>query len=1008
MILRRLALRNFLSYGDRVEPLDFSAIHLACLSGDNGHGKSAILDAITFCLFGRARAATDDLIRSGQTEMWVELEFELDGAVYRVIRKREVSRKSGVSDLQFQVQDPATSTFRSLTGTGIRETEEKIAQVLRLDYDTFVNASFLLQGRADEFTQRTPAERKRILAEILALGVFDDLEARARAKQREADEVLATVGRTIAALEAALGGRDAALAERATLTAAQAEVEAALAADDASLAAARATRAALAQAEADAARLAERIAEANRRADESQARAAREAVRVAEYERVIADARAIEAGLGRLRELREAERGFADRLVRERALDARRAALEASIARARSRLEVRRATLAETRVGLAARLAEAEGLLAAREEILAGLASLKEAERDEAALAGRLEQQMRLTAEVAGLERQVADAEMAVKLERERLATRLAEATRRVEGILAQRSRLAALERQITALDGVGKRREQVFEEGMAARTRFEAIPDRVERLKGEIAALDARMADLVASERDCPLCEQPLAEDQRHAVVQRLTRDELEPRRAELTALEKEAPALDKEVRRLRDEYTRLGRELQAREALQHERSRVAAALADGEAALRERAELTEQLRAADAALANGGLVPDVRAALAAAREALAGLGYDRAAHDRVRERVASLRPFEARASRLEQAGREAEALRAELSALAAEIQGVDQTLAAGDFAREERAELERLVAEIAEVAYDADAHAACRATLAEHEGFERRAAELAQAVREVTQARAAEAEARADAAACRDAGARLTEERAARLVEAARLPEVDREIAALEARVRGRRDEAGRLREQVGRVDARLAELDLKAREIETARAQAEALGETRRTYADLVRVLGRNGVQAIIIENTLPEIEDEANRLLGRLTDHAMRIKLETQRDKKTGGVAETLEIRIADEQGTRPYETFSGGEAFRVNFALRIALSRLLARRAGASLQTLVVDEGFGTQDGSGKQKVVEAIYAVEGDFAKILVITHLEELKDRFPARIEVTKDPELGSTYRVV
>ena len=101
------------------------------------------------------------------------------------------------------------------------------------------------------------------------------------------------------------------------------------------------------------------------------------------------------------------------------------------------------------------------------------------------------------------------------------------------------------------------------------------------------------------------------------------------------------------------------------------------------------------------------------------------------------------------------------------------------------------------------------------------------------------------------------------------------------------------------------------------------------------------------------------------------------------------------------------GVREYELFSGGEAFRVNFAIRLALSRVLARRAGARLQTLVIDEGFGSQDAQGRQRLIEAINAVRGDFAKILVITHLEELKDHFPTRIEVEKTPH-GSQLRVI
>jgi len=94
-------------------------------------------------------------------------------------------------------------------------------------------------------------------------------------------------------------------------------------------------------------------------------------------------------------------------------------------------------------------------------------------------------------------------------------------------------------------------------------------------------------------------------------------------------------------------------------------------------------------------------------------------------------------------------------------------------------------------------------------------------------------------------------------------------------------------------------------------------------------------------------------------------------------------------------------------YSGGEAFRINFSIRLALSQVLARRAGARLQTLVIDEGFGSQDAQGRQRLVEAINLVQGDFEKILVITHLEELKDVFPTRIEVEKTVE-GSQLSVI
>jgi exonuclease SbcC len=158
-------------------------------------------------------------------------------------------------------------------------------------------------------------------------------------------------------------------------------------------------------------------------------------------------------------------------------------------------------------------------------------------------------------------------------------------------------------------------------------------------------------------------------------------------------------------------------------------------------------------------------------------------------------------------------------------------------------------------------------------------------------------------------------------------------------------------------------------------------------------------LEKACGRDGVQALLIEHALPDIEASANDLLERLTGGGMRVSFETQRQLKSrDATVETLDIHIQDGAGERPYENFSGGEQFRVNFAIRLALSQILAKRAGARLQTLVIDEGFGSQDPVGRQRLVEAINTIQDDFARILVITHIAELRDAFPARIQVEKD----------
>ena len=210
--------------------------------------------------------------------------------------------------------------------------------------------------------------------------------------------------------------------------------------------------------------------------------------------------------------------------------------------------------------------------------------------------------------------------------------------------------------------------------------------------------------------------------------------------------------------------------------------------------------------------------------------------------------------------------------------------------------------------------------------------------------------------------------------------------------------------------LNQEVGAARQKVTILDDQRKRRKKLEIERGELGLQIGRYKALERAFGKDGVPALLIEQALPEIEMKANEILGRLSDDSMRLHFETQakyKDEKRKDLRETLEIQVSDGAGERDYEMFSGGEAFRVNFAIRLALSEVLAQRKGARLQMLVIDEGFGSQDALGRQRLIQAINAVRGDFAKILVITHLEELKDAFPTRIEVEKT-EMGSTVTVI
>ena len=183
-----------------IPTLDFAGIHVACLCGPNGHGKSALLDAITWSLWGRARGRThDELISYGADQCRIELDFLARDTRYRTVRTHSRGggrRRQGVTDLQLLVLDGDSS--EPITGNNIRETQAKIDQFVGMDYETFINSAFLLQGRADEFSNKTPADRKAVLAKILGLEAYDRLQALARERLEECKS-------NAASLEGALG-----------------------------------------------------------------------------------------------------------------------------------------------------------------------------------------------------------------------------------------------------------------------------------------------------------------------------------------------------------------------------------------------------------------------------------------------------------------------------------------------------------------------------------------------------------------------------------------------------------------------------------------------------------------------------------------------------------------------------------------------------------------------------------------------------------------------------------
>ena len=339
-----------------------------------------------------------------------------------------------------------------------------------------------------------------------------------------------------------------------------------------------------------------------------------------------------------------------------------------------------------------------------------------------------------------------------------------------------------------------------------------------------------------------------------------------------------------------------------------------------------------------------------------------------------------------------------------------AARFEQVKKELAEGSFFPEKRLQLQQLDQDVLNLNFDPDAHNQARQQVQEAESSEIAWQELQIArsgfdllKQEVS---TTEQELSHDIEFRRELNQKYDSE-AYSLAEAQAKTQDSRQA---ETELSNLREEQDVLNRRLGEIDQSLAAIQNQRERQKRLHEQIDELNEKVRQYSKLETAFGKDGVPAMLIEQALPELEDQANQLLLRLSDYTMSVRFNTQRaykDTKRKDLMETLDIIISDGHGSRDYETYSGGEAFRINFAIRLALSRILAHRAGARLQTLVIDEGFGNQDAQGRQRLIEAINIVRPDFEKILIITHIDELKDYFSNRVEVSKTSS-GSQAEVI
>jgi len=165
-------------------------------------------------------------------------------------------------------------------------------------------------------------------------------------------------------------------------------------------------------------------------------------------------------------------------------------------------------------------------------------------------------------------------------------------------------------------------------------------------------------------------------------------------------------------------------------------------------------------------------------------------------------------------------------------------------------------------------------------------------------------------------------------------------------------------------------------------------------------------LVKAFSKNGIQKTLMKQAVPRLEAISNRLLKKFCPtEDIRIRFDLDPTTKDGKESSRggLDILIIKNQKSKKLNMYSGGEKVRYVFAIVLALAELLSQRAGKKMQTLIIDERISNLDESGIRQFAEVINAIKDRYKKLIVITHIQQLKEMFDQLIIVNKTRELGS-----
>lgn len=629
----KLTLQNFLSY--RHATLDFTGFHTACICGANGAGKSSLLEAVTWAIWGESRTATaDDVIHSGETDVRVDFEFLNNQQVYKIIRMRSRGKAAA---LQFQVQS-ASGDFIALTTKGIRDTQDYIVRELKLDYDTFISSAYLRQGRADEFMLAKPAKRKEILGNLLKLDQYEMLAQQAKEKAKEHKLRADTLEQTLEPNKEKLSGKDdvekeLAIADQAITTLNQLQNQ-----DRVAL---QALQKVANQRQAWAQQLSLQQQNLQRRREENarlETDIGRSQAELDKNTALLDQAEEIETQYQQWQGLQVEEDAFALKFKQYQDLQQQLQSTEQQLQQQEGNLQIQSRRFQARLEDLAQQEQDLQKMLAEAPKIATALISLNAAREELNRLDNLQHQVSPLLQRRQTLENQIFQAEQKIKVRLESLEGDRQTLSQQIAQMPEQRERLNELNGQLVALDKKKTYQDRVRNKRLEQAQQRERLNESQRNCHDQLAELQQKLHLLQTPDATCPLCDQDLDHDHRDHVITK-TQERQTATEAEIWRLKEQLLQCDEQLTAFETELAQLQTDLATYGDYEQQFFKVEAALERNNDIQKTLQKLDTEIETLGRSLNLEAYAEDLRTELAEVQQQLQTLHYDERSHAIARE---------------------------------------------------------------------------------------------------------------------------------------------------------------------------------------------------------------------------------------------------------------------------------------------------------------------------------------------------------------------------------